>query len=108
MQHFPPAMVKLIIILSPSVPPTASIQPKTNSVFIEDSASYRCVTTGTVPNTVVWSRTGHQTLPNGVVQNGNLLIIEEARQNHTGEYECTVSNSAGSSSDNFVLTVRSE
>jgi hypothetical protein len=51
---------------------------------------------------------GNLPLPSGVVQNGNQLIIDEARQDHAGQYECTVTNSAGTASSTATLIVYCE
>lgn len=88
-------------------PPSSTVVPTSYFVAEEESATFRCEVGGMRP-TVVWSLLENQPLPNGVVQNGSDLVITRASQNHAGQYECTVTNSAGAATSTAILIVLCE
>ncbi len=63
-----------------------------------------CQATGTQPY-LRWNREGGQPLPDGVVQERNNIVIDSASRNHSGVYECIVTNSLGNARSIAVLNV---
>ena len=48
---------------------------------------------------------GNRPLPSGVTQEGDSLEIEHATRQHTGQYECHVSNAVGTETSIATLTI---
>ncbi len=91
--------------LSPPVPPSSSVSPSYQAVDEGEAVQFQCQATGTEP-TVRWSREGDQPLPNGVIQNGDNLVIDSVSRSHAGDYVCIVTNIAGNTNSSVAeLTV---
>ena len=102
----PPSPSPALLSHPSPVPPSVSVDPPSAGVNEGGTVTFRCLAGGTQP-TVLWSSLlGNQPLPSGVVQNGNDLVITQVSQTHAGQYRCTITNSAGSTSTSVVtLTV---
>ena len=64
-----------------------------------------CEVTGSGPLTVSWTLSDGSPRPVEVQENGNELVIAAATSSHPGTYVCSVSNLAGSSQDEAIVTV---
>lgn len=75
-------------------------------VFVDDSAEFRCIATGTPQPRIEWTRPGGVRLPSHAVVDNGYLRISRVRKDDQGEYICTASNSAGEDHVTGVLIVR--
>ena len=85
-------------------PPTVTITPTSRVVSETESVTFQCLAGGSTP-TVQWTLMGGAALPEGVTQERNSLVINRASREHTGMYECRVSNIVGSVTSSALLTV---
>lgn len=87
----------------PSVTITGGTSVKT--VPVGGSLTLECLGTGIPKPEIQWSRLGGP-LPEGIVTEGGLLVITNARHLHGGEYVCNVTNRVGSVQSEVAIFVQ--
>lgn len=87
----------------PSVTITGGASVKT--VPVGGSLTLECRGTGIPKPEIVWSRVGGP-LPEGIVIEGGLLVIANARHSHGGAYACNVTNGVGSVQSQVAVFVQ--
>ena len=101
MCSYVPAVLR--IYFSPPAPPNVSVSTSQINVNESDEVRVHCQGEG-VGITVQWLLDGND-LPSGVTQDGTDLYISSVHRDHTGVYECRVSNIAGTVNDSVSITV---
>ena len=98
--------VYLIIIcgIFCSLDPKVAVIPTSREVFETESVTFHCLSGGATP-TVMWMLLGGGALPEGVIQEGDSLVINRTIREHSGLYKCRVSNAVGSVDSSALLTV---
>lgn len=83
---------------------SATIVSDSYTIIDGETVSFRCLTNVTAESSVLWVGAGNnQSLPHGVFQRENDLVITWANRFHAGEYLCSVTVVGRTTSD--VLTV---
>ncbi|CAH4038665.1 unnamed protein product [Pieris brassicae] len=86
--------------------PTVSISPPIAEYYEGDRIELTCTTTGNPAPRITWQRAYNRPLPRTTQRYDALLVIENARQDDSGEYRCIASNAAGTRDRTAVVTIR--
>ncbi|RVE42173.1 hypothetical protein evm_013174 [Chilo suppressalis] len=86
--------------------PGVEIRPPINEYFEGDRVQLECVSSGNPAPQITWQRASGRPLPTSVETIDDLLIIEYAREEDSGEYRCIASNTLGSVDRTALVTVR--
>ncbi|KAL0852381.1 hypothetical protein ABMA28_000578 [Loxostege sticticalis] len=86
--------------------PTAEIRPPINEYFEGDRIELECLTSGNPAPSITWQRASGRPLPEYAEVIEDLFIIDSAREEDSGEYRCTVKNTAGENHGKAVVNVR--
>ncbi|KAK5984815.1 MAM domain-containing glycosylphosphatidylinositol anchor protein 1 [Trichostrongylus colubriformis] len=100
----PQEIIYKIIVHSP---PTVVISPDEPEYLLsvgDEQVVVRCLAKGNPTPTIKWSRKDGK-MPSDVSIRGPHLVIAKAKKSHSGEYECTASNAAGSDSATLKIQV---
>ena len=85
-------------------PKIVSTNPITKTVVLNESQpfSLSCMASGKPTPTLVWSKTSGSSLQ---FPDGTTLTVSNASSEHSGTYQCTATNKAGSDTATFVVVV---
>lgn len=84
--------------------PTVSIDPERQTVGTGQSATLRCIVTGSPEPTITWTKV-RETLPANAQVQGNVLRIPSVGLGDRGMYVCTAENSAGTARQGAILEI---
>ncbi|KAK6061796.1 immunoglobulin domain protein [Cooperia oncophora] len=90
-----------------SAPPTVVISPDEPEYLLsvgDEQVVVRCLAKGNPTPTIKWSRKDGK-MPSDISIRGPHLVISKAKKSHSGEYECTANNAAGSDSATLKIQV---
>lgn len=87
----------------PNVAITGGASVKT--VSVGGSLTLECRGTGVPKPKIKWSRVG-SSLPEGIVDEGRVLVITNAQHSHGGTYACDVTNRVGSVQSQVAIFVQ--
>jgi hypothetical protein len=93
-----------------NIPPTITVQPKSQSIESGSNVTFAVTATGTGPLSYQWQVNGTNLVNGGSISGAttNVLKISNVQTNNSGSYTVIVTNLAGSvTSSNAVLTVLS-
>lgn len=97
----------LTITVNTVVPPSAEIVPPTEDIVGGNLVRFQClVTQGTEPVKIKWYYGNYSRLPEGAVNDSDVLTFAGVQPHHSGIYICSVSNSWGSVEVNATLSVQ--
>ncbi|KAK6033173.1 immunoglobulin domain protein [Ostertagia ostertagi] len=88
-------------------PPTVVISPDEPEYLLsvgDEQVVVRCLAKGNPTPTIKWSRKDGK-MPSDISIRGQHLVISKAKKSHSGEYECTANNAAGSDSGTLKIQV---
>ncbi|KJH44520.1 immunoglobulin domain protein [Dictyocaulus viviparus] len=88
-------------------PPTVVISPDEPEYLLsvgDEQVVVRCLAKGNPTPTIMWTKKDGQ-MPADISIRGPHLVISKAKKTHSGEYECTASNAAGSDSTSLKIQV---
>ncbi|CAG9782356.1 unnamed protein product [Diatraea saccharalis] len=86
--------------------PTVEIRPPINDYFEGERVQLECVTSGNPAPHITWQRASGRPLPVSIEIIDDLLIIENAREEDSGEYRCIATNSLGSVDRTAIVNIR--
>lgn len=87
--------------------PSASIQPRSKTVRVNEAVELRCEAIGIPAPSITWT-SGRGPLPSHIRVEGGILRISAARKSDEGEYICTARNNLGTESQRGFLYVQGE
>ncbi|KAM3968767.1 basement membrane-specific heparan sulfate proteoglycan core protein isoform 3-T3 [Aphomia sociella] len=100
------AIASLTVGVNQRTTPQVSIVSAVKDYNEGETIELECRATGNPAPTLSWRRASNQPLPQtAYVQNG-FLIIDQAREEDSGEYRCTATNTEGSDDRIAVVNVR--
>lgn len=79
-----------------------TVSPSSASLVESEGAQFRCVPSSS-EIAVAWQREGGRSLPNGVTQEGDSLVISSATRHHTGTYKCIARSNSGSTTSAITM-----
>nr|XP_032526331.1 basement membrane-specific heparan sulfate proteoglycan core protein [Danaus plexippus plexippus] len=86
--------------------PRVSISPSVQEYYEGDRVELNCEATGNPAPRITWQRASTLALPRAMETFGNLLILESANEEDSGEYRCIATNTAGTTHRTAFITVR--
>nr|XP_037874357.1 basement membrane-specific heparan sulfate proteoglycan core protein isoform X3 [Bombyx mori] len=101
-------VVTLIVPGNDMTPPTVSIRPITTDYYEGDRIELECTATGNPAPSISWQRNSRRPLPASAESFDDLLIIESARQEDSGEYRCIASNAVSTEVTKVTINVRAK
>lgn len=86
--------------------PQVTIIPTNNDYDEGAQITLECRATGIPTPTITWQRTSNRALPMNSESYSSFFVIENAKEEDSGEYRCIANNPAGSAHRTALVTVR--
>ncbi|KAL4717631.1 hypothetical protein ACJJTC_000780, partial [Scirpophaga incertulas] len=100
------ATATVIVPANDRTMPTAEIIPAVKDYLENERIELHCIVNGNPTPDITWQRVSGDALPLTTEVNGDILVIQNARPDDSGEYRCIARNSLGQVDTTAMVKVR--